>query len=177
MYLPRDRHGKRVLSFNKIRHESSRFGFTKEPCMNAASDDFECRRRFSPTRLVAGRMFRHPRGAVTAQRDNKQVIDILHDLSQLPMQPLDHLGVESASENAVLQSRAIRLQRLGHLPQSFWIADIVADQVPLFGCHLLPQPQSREQAGASCPFLFQQPNFQLNDPCVGKRLAGMRMLI
>jgi hypothetical protein len=47
-------------------------------------------------------MLWHPGGAVAAKRDNQQVIDVLHDLGQLPMKAFEHPNIEPAPENAVL---------------------------------------------------------------------------
>jgi hypothetical protein len=99
------------------------------------SDDIERGRWFGPTRLIARGVFGHTTGTVTAERDNQQVIDILHDLSQLPMEPFEHLHIKSASKNAILQANAIRFQRFGYAPQPLGIANIVAHEVPLFGSH------------------------------------------
>ena len=86
-------------------------------------------------------MFRYARGTMAAQRDNQQIIDVLHNLGKLPMEAFEHLRVESAPKNAILQPSAVRFQNLGDTSQSLRVTDVVADQVPLFEGHESPQPQ------------------------------------
>ena len=95
--------------------------------MIVLSDDFECRRRLGPTRLVARGVLWHPGGTAATQRDNQEVINVFHDLGELPVEAFEHSHIEPAPKNAVLEPSTIRFQDFGNATQSLGIANIVAD--------------------------------------------------
>ena len=94
--------------------------------MIVLSDDFERRWGLRPTRLVAGGVLRHSGRTSATERNDQEVIHVFHDLGQLPVETFEHLSVEPAAKDAVLEPSAVGFQRLGDAPQAFRVPNIVS---------------------------------------------------
>lgn len=74
--------------------------------------------------------YHHPRDATCTQPNDHQTIRRPEHPFQLPPQPLQLPLVESAPEDRILKTGPMALQQLVRLPQSAWVADVVAHEIP-----------------------------------------------